>query len=165
MIVIGRRSHDWKAITGMIGAALVWIAALVIALAVAPAAVAAPSAEVAQAVASSRKQGSCRALSLDPAVDQAAELVNQSTYNYANHIDSNVPIDDVSPLAITKDLGIRGERVVALRGAAHDTATAVKMALLQGHLALQDCAYTRVGASLITAEQIEQVLVTIVMVG
>lgn len=144
---------------------LAGMAALAVALLVSPAATAAPSADVAQAIAASRGQGSCGALALDPAVDQAAELINQTTYDYVNHIGSNVPIDDASPVAITKDLGIPGEHVMVLRGAAPDTAAAVKVALLQGYLALTDCAYSRVGTSLLTADQVGQVLVTIVMVG
>lgn len=147
------------------GGALVVISALAAALLFSSTARAAPSTEVAQAIATSRGQGACGPLALDPDVDQAAELINQSTYDYINHIGSNVPIDDAAPVSITKSMGIPGEHVIALRGAAPEAATSLKMALLQGRTALGDCAYTRVGTSLITDDQAGRVLVTIVMVG
>lgn len=147
------------------GGVLVIIGALAAALVFSSTARAAPSAEVAQAIAASRGQGDCGPMALDPAVDQAAELINQSTYDYLNHIGSNVPIDDAAPVSITKSMGIPGEHVIVLRGAAPELATSLKMALLQGRTALGDCAYTRVGTSLLTDEHAGRVLVTIVMVG
>jgi hypothetical protein len=135
-----------------------------VALALAPTVIAAPSDVLAQAVASSRA-APCGPLQRDPLVDHAAEIINQSTYTYLNHTAENVPADDGHPTAITKDVGIHGEKVTALRGGAHDTTSAIKGALLQGYSALPDCSYSRFGTSILYEEESDYVLAVVVLVG
>lgn len=141
------------------------IAASALSIALAPAAFAQPAPEIAQAVTTVRASSSCPALRYNPTVEHAAEIVNQSTYTYLNHTAENVPADDPHPTAILKDLGINATSSLALQGAAHDEAGAIKGVLLEGRRAIPDCAYTDFGVSLLREAQTDFILAVVILVG
>ncbi|MGY4709653.1 hypothetical protein ACXDF8_08880 [Mycolicibacterium sp. CBM1] len=148
----------------MLSAVKVSIAVLAGALA-APAAVAGAATEFDQAVAVARSASSCGPLRHNDTVAHAADVVNRSTQAYLSHSSFDIPADDTHPRAILKDLGIQTDKAIALQGAGHTAADAIKGALLEGYRAIPDCAYTAIGTSLLVEEQTGYVLVVAILVG
>ncbi|MBI3214218.1 MAG: hypothetical protein HYZ38_10380 [Mycobacterium sp.] len=122
-----------------------------------------PAPDLAEAVASAR--GHCGPLTVDPRVDRAADIVNQSTYDYVDHTARDVPADDPHPAAIVKDLGIEGAKTYALQGAALDDADAIRGLLVQGFSVIPDCGYTSIGTSRLYEPESGFHLLVVVLVG
>ncbi|MCV7298623.1 hypothetical protein H7J93_03105 [Mycobacterium barrassiae] len=138
-------------------------AILTVTVLIAPAAPADPAPSLQEAVAQVRGSATCGQLEYDPAVEQAAEIVNQSTDVYLNHTARHVPVAD--PLPIVHDLGVAGGKAISLYGAAGNTGDSIKSVLLQGYQAIPDCAYTKFGASMLWNESTGKNLATVVLVG
>jgi len=129
----------------------------------APAAVADQVATLRDAVASLRSGTSCGPLQYNPAVEQAADIINRSTDAYLNHTATHVPISD--PLPGLKDLGYHGNKAALLQGAHKNPADAIKGALLEGHAAIADCSYTDFGVSMFRNETSGYNLTAAVLAG
>ncbi len=139
-------------------------AALCTGVVLAPVASAAPAVE--QAVAAARGASSCAPLRHDAAVEQAADIMNRSTWSYLNHSSGgHVPADQPQPVALLKDVGVETDTAMALQGAGRTEHDAIKGALLQGYKAIKDCSYTEIGTSLLYEEQTGFVLAVAVLVG
>lgn len=138
--------------------------ALLIAVLVAPAAVAGAAADVDQALAVARGASSCGPLHSNATVEQAADIVNRSTRAYLSHGSFDIPADNPDPTAILKDVGISPTKAIALQGAGHTAADAIKGVLLQGYKAIPDCSYTELGSSLLVEDQTGYVLVVAMLV-
>lgn len=141
------------------------IVAILTGLSLAGPAAAEPAPEVQQAVAAARGAASCGSLRYNPTVEQAADIVNRSTYAYLDHTAENVPADDPHPTAIIKDLGINAGHVYSLQGAARNETDAIKGLLLEGRKVIPDCSYTDFGVSLLHEEQSGYILAVVVLVG
>lgn len=132
---------------------------------VAPPAAADRAEEVEHAVAVARTAAPCSPLQYSPAVEHAAEIVNQSTLSYLNHTAENIPLDDQHPTALIKDLGVNTTNVMSLQGAGPNEADAIKGVLLEGYKAIPDCSYTQVASSRLYAQQSGQVLIVVILAG
>lgn len=126
---------------------------------------AAPAIGIEQAVVEARGNPGCGTLHHNDTVEQAADIVNRSTYDYLSHRTGDVPADERNPTAILKDLGITTTQAISLQGAAKSEADAIKGALLQGYKAIPDCTYSEIGTSRLYEEQSGYVLVVIILVG
>lgn len=136
---------------------------LTVTVVLAPPATADPAPSLREAVEQVRGSASCGQLEYDPGVEQAAEIVNQSTDVYLNQTARHVPVAD--PLPIVHDLGVAGGKAISLYGAAPNTGDSIKSVLLQGYQAIPDCAYTKFGASMLWNENTGRNLATVVLVG
>lgn len=142
----------------------VGVALLVAAVVVSPTPAGA-SPEVDEAVAVARGASSCGLLRHNATVEQAADIVNRSTYAYLSKDSFDVPADAPHPTAVLRDLGIPTDKAISLQGAGRTTADAIKGALLQGYKAIPDCAYTEIGTSILFEEQSGYALVVAILVG
>lgn len=122
-----------------------------------------PAPSLQEAVEQLRGAAACGQLEYDPAVEEAAEIVNRSTDVYLNHTARHVPVAD--PLPIVRDLGVVGDKAISLYGAASNTGDSIKSVLLQGYQAIPDCVYTKFGASMRWNESTGKNLATVVLVG
>jgi hypothetical protein len=128
-------------------------------------AIAGPAPEVARAVASARGGAPCGPLNYNSRVEQAADIVNRSTFTYLAHTAENVPADSTHPTAIVKDVGIDTTKVISLQGAGHVEGDAIKGLLLEGRDAIPDCTYTDFGASHLYEPESDYNLVVTILVG
>jgi hypothetical protein len=122
-----------------------------------------PAPNLQAAVEQVRQAGACGPLEYDPAVEQAAEVVNRSTDVYLDHTARHVPVAD--PLPIVHDFGGVGGKAISLFGATDNASDSIKSVLLQGFNAIPDCAYTRFGASTLWNASTGKSLATVVLVG
>jgi hypothetical protein len=129
-------------------------------VAMAPSAVADSTGSLRAAVAASRVTA-CGPLRSDPAVDQAAADVNESTDKWIDNTSRAVPETDA--LSILKDLGYGGSKAAILSGAAHTDADAIKAILLQGYAKIPDCSYADFGVSALYNAKKDLVLTTVVL--
>jgi hypothetical protein len=128
-----------------------------------PSAFAEPEPALAQAITAAH--GQCGPLRYDPVVEQAAQMINQSTQTYLDHTADNVPIDEPHPTALAKDFGINGTKVYSLKGAGYSEADAITGLLVEGFNVLPDCAYRDFGVSMLHDDSTGFSLVTAVLVG
>lgn len=128
----------------------------------APSAVA-NSADSLRAAVITARQASCEPLRSDPLVEQAAEIVNQSTNKWIDHTGRAVPVPDPQP--ILKDLGYGGGRAVQIEGAGGTDAEAIAGLLLVGYDIFPDCSYTDYGVSVIQNQTTGHYLTTVVLAG
>lgn len=140
------------------------VAAIVAGCVVEPSAAADPAAGLADAV-NSVRGSACGPLRYDPVVEQAAEIVNRSIYDYLNHTAENVPLDDPHPMALISDLGISATKAIALKGAGQQEADAIHGLLIQGYKDIPDCAYTAFGVSVLREPESGYTLTVAMLVG
>ncbi|MGU3650727.1 hypothetical protein [Mycolicibacterium sp. A43C] len=117
----------------------------VVAITAPPNAAAQPDSPLALAITASRAAAQCAPLRYDPQVEHAAQIINDSTRAYIDHTAESIPIDDVHPLALTRDLGISGDAVYSLKGSGYSEGNAIKGLVVQGFKEIPNCAYDRFG--------------------
>jgi len=134
--------------TWVLSAPLVTVMVLSTTILFSPFAAADPAANLTDAFTSARSQTSCGPLKYNPAVEEAAKVINRSVSDYLSHTAKRVPISD--PLEGLKDLGYGGSKAYLLQGAGRSDDIAVKGALLEGYAyyAISDCSCTDLGVSI-----------------
>lgn len=142
------------------GLAIVWMLSASILLA--PSAGADSSANLRSAVTQVRG-ASCGPLRNDPAVEAAADNVNQSNDRWLNHTARAVPVPD--PLPLLKDLGYGGGNATMVQGAGYTDADSIKGLLVLGYDRIANCSYTDYGVSLILNQQTGYFLSALVLAG
>lgn len=146
-----------------IASALVIVTVLATGVSLAPPAQADPTATLRDAIVSARGESSCGPLQDNAVVQQAAEVVNQSTDDYLDQTATQIPIEDA--LAGLKALGYGGTKAYLLRGAGRTDSVAIKGALLQGYSAISDCSYTDFGVSIRRNAMTRYNLASVVLAG
>lgn len=124
-------------------------------------AMAAPSNQIAAAVENIRSGSGCAPLQPSPVVQRTADLALQESSDYMSFRSATVPFDD--PMPALKTAGFDGTKAILLSGFGTDYASALRGALLQGHKAFHDCAYSFYGAS--SGLDASGTLVSIVLAG
>lgn len=109
------------------------------------------------------RSASCGPLRSDPIVEQAAAEINRSTDVWLDE-DGRVPPPD-TPLPILESLNYGGGSAVQFQGAATTEADAIKGLLLQGYLAIPDCAYTDYGVNVVRNHTTNYFLTQLVLAG
>ena len=142
------------------GCAVMFIAACM----VGPPAAADPAPSLADAV-NAVRGSACGALRYDPQVEQGAEIVNRSTYDYLNHTAENVPLDDPHPISLINDLGVDATKVIALKGASQSEVDSIKGLLIQGYKDIPDCTYTDYGVSMLREPETGYTITVALLVG
>ncbi len=112
---------------------------------------------------SSVRGTACAPLRSDPAIDQAAAQINDTTDKYINNAARAIPETDALP--VLKDVGYGGTKAVILSGAAATEANAVKAILLQGFADIPDCSYSDFGVSAMYNAKKDMILTTVVLAG
>ncbi len=144
------------------GMCLAAITFSMVGVATAPSAAADTSANLRDAVAAVRGT-SCGPLRLDPVIDKAAGMINETTQEYIDHAARFVPEADA--LSVLKDLGYGGTKAAILSGASTIDANAIKGILLQGYAKIPDCSYTDIGVSALHNTTKDLILMTVVLAG
>lgn len=106
---------------------------------------------------------SCGPLRSSPVVDEAAEIIGESTDKWINHTARAIPVTD--PLPVLKDLGFEGTKAELLTSAKQSDAEAVEALLVQGYLAVPNCQYTELGVSTLYNAYKDVILMTVVLAG
>ena len=142
------------------GSAVIATTILAASVSLAPAAVA-NSADSLRAAVIAVRQGTCQPLRSEPAVEQAADIVNRSTDVWLDHKGRAVPVPD--PLPVLKDLGYGGGRAVQVQGAGNTDAEAIEGLLLVGYAIVPDCSYTDFGVSMLQNQSTGHYLAVVVL--
>lgn len=143
----------------LVGAVMVAAVLTATGVCVAPAAVADTTDQLRAAVAAARP-ATCP-LRSDPVIDQAAELINQTTDRWINNTARAVPESNAIP--VLQDLGYGGAKASILSGAATSPANAIKATLIQGFDKLPDCSYKDFGVSTLYNAKKDMILTTVVL--
>lgn len=105
----------------------------------------------------------CPPLRSEPAIDQAAAQINDTTDKYINNVARAIPETDALP--VLGDVGYSATVATILSGAAPTEENAVKAILLQGFAKIPDCSYTAFGVSAIYNAKKNMILTTVVLAG
>lgn len=107
------------------------------------------------------REASCGPLHVDPIVQQAADVINESNDVWLDHGSRAVPVPDAMPLL--QDLGYPGSKSVILYGAGKNEANSIKALLLQGYREIPDCSYSDVGVSVLQGNSAGWIMSTVVL--
>ena len=109
--------------------------------------------------------GNCGALSANPTVDKAADIVTNSNEQWLNFTARVQPVPE--PLPVLKDLGYGGSKASMAQGAGLNAAQAIKATLLEAsrYYSISDCSYTDYGVSIIQNQRTELWMTALVLAG
>ena len=125
-----------------------------------PVAQADPQSNLRESVAIARN-ATCAPLNSQPAIERAAQRINESTDDYYRHVQPMQPISATKPAL--EEAGYDASKATALFGYGANETDAIHGAVLEGFSSLPDCSYTDFGVSVIQNTDLGYTMTTIVL--